>query len=119
MAVSLASRSGLVPPWHLDDREAGPERKRTVTSDLHPGSGRAVSTLGRIDLAAAAEGALLGAYTFTSYRSGTNGKAPVGSIELVSDATDAATTIRTAAAVATAVRTTRDLVNTPPNDLYP
>ncbi|MFC4950860.1 leucyl aminopeptidase [Pseudonocardia sp. GCM10023141] len=83
------------------------------------GTERALSTLGRIELAAAAEGTLMGAYTFTAYRTGSNGRAPVGSVELLSTDSDAAATLRTAAAVATAVRTTRDLVNTPPNDLYP
>ena len=82
------------------------------------GTGRAVSTLGRIDLAAAAEGALLGAYTFSVYKA-TAGRAPVGRVDLLSDAEDATDVVRRAAAVATAVRTARDLVNTPPNDLFP
>jgi leucyl aminopeptidase len=84
------------------------------------GTGSAVSTLGRIDLAAAAEGTLLGAYTFTDYRSNGTGRAPVGRVGLVADsAGDAEATLRTATAVAQAVRTARDLVNTPPNDLFP
>ena len=86
------------------------------------GTARAASTLGRLDLAAAAEGTLLGAYTFTAYRSG-NGNArkdPVGSMVLLgADADDAEATVRTAVAVAEAVGTARDLVNTPPNDLFP
>jgi leucyl aminopeptidase len=82
------------------------------------GTGHAVSTLGRIDLAAAAEGTLLGAYTFTAYRSNGNGRAPVARVGLVADG-DAEETLRTATAVAMAVRTARDLVNTPPNDLFP
>ncbi|MHA6781560.1 leucyl aminopeptidase [Pseudonocardia saturnea] len=88
------------------------------------GTGHAVSTLGRIDLAAAAEGTLLGAYTFTTYRSNGDGKAPVGRVDLLSDTLlpdgrDAADVLRVATAVATAVRTARDLINTPPNDLFP
>ena len=84
------------------------------------GTARAASTLGRLDLAAAAEGTLLGAYTFTAYRSG-NGdrKAPVGSMTLLSTDADADAVARTAVAVAEAVGTARDLVNTPPNDLFP
>ena len=82
------------------------------------GTGSAVSTLGRINLAAAAEGTLLGAYTFTAYRSNGAGRAPVARVGLVGDG-DAEETVRTATAVATAVRTARDLVNTPPNDLFP
>ncbi len=83
------------------------------------GTGHAISTLGRIDLAAAAEGTLLGSYTFTSYRSNGHGKGPVARVGLTTDAADAEAVLRTAAAVGTAVRTARDLVNTPPNDLYP
>jgi leucyl aminopeptidase len=87
------------------------------------GVDRAVSALGRLDLAAAAEGTLLGAYSFGEYR--TNGKArkPVARVVLLAPGTtvtpEAAAVLRRATAVATAVRTARDLVNTPPNDLYP
>jgi leucyl aminopeptidase len=84
------------------------------------GTGHAVSTLGRIDLAAAAEGTLLGAYTFTAYRTNGNSRAPVAQVGFAaSGSEDDAATLRTATAVATAVRTARDLVNTPPNDLFP
>jgi leucyl aminopeptidase len=83
------------------------------------GTGHAVSTLGAIDLAAAAEGLLLGAYSFTAYRTNGNGRAPVGRVDLVAGGADSDAVLRTAVAVATAVRTARDLVNTPPNDLYP
>ena len=83
------------------------------------GTDHAVSTLGRIDLAAAAEGSLLGAYAFTAYRTNGNRKAPLARLSLVTDADDAEAALRTATAVSEAVRTARDLVNTPPNDLYP
>lgn len=81
------------------------------------GTGRAVTTLGRLDLRAAAEGTLLGAYAFTTYKS--NGKAPLGAVDVLSDEPEAQQTLDHAAAVADAVRTARDLVNTPPNDLFP
>jgi leucyl aminopeptidase len=86
------------------------------------GTDHAVSTLGRADraaLAAAAEGSLLGAYAFTTYRTNGNRKAPLARLSLATDAADADEALRTAAAVSEAVRTARDLVNTPPNDLYP
>jgi len=86
------------------------------------GTDHAVSTLGRADraaLAAAAEGSLLGAYAFTTYRTNGNRKAPLARLSLVTDAADADEAVRTATAVSEAVRTARDLVNTPPNDLYP
>jgi leucyl aminopeptidase len=82
------------------------------------GTGSAHSTLGAVDLAAAAEGSVLGAYTFTEYRR-SNGKAPLGRVELAGGAPEDTAVIERAAAVAQAVVTTRDLVNTPPNDLYP
>ena len=86
------------------------------------GTDHAVSTLGRADraaLAAAAEGSLLGAYAFTTYRTNGNRKAPLARLSLATEAADADEVLRTAAAVSEAVRTARDLVNTPPNDLYP
>jgi len=83
------------------------------------GTARAASTLGRLDLAAAAEGTLLGAYAFTAYRTNGNGKPPVGSVTLLTQESDAAGTVHTATAVAEAVCAARDLVNTPPNDLFP
>ena len=83
------------------------------------GTGHAVTTLSRIDLAAAAEGAVMGAYAFTAYRTNGNRKAPLARLDLLTDASDAADAVRTAAAVGQAVCTVRDFVNTPPNDLYP
>ncbi len=66
------------------------------------------------------EGAALGAYAFTEYRQASleATKLPATSITVVSPATDAALAER-AAAVATAVHSVRDLVNTPPSHLYP
>ncbi len=83
------------------------------------GTGYALSTLGKIDLAAAAEGGLLGAYTFTAYRTNGGRKPPLARLGLATDAPDAEQVLRTATAVGDAVRTARDLINTPPNDLYP
>ena len=92
------------------------------------GTGHVVSALGRLDLAAAAEGTLLGAYTFTAYRSNGGGRAPVGTVGLLAEEVQSEgaqsegaqeEVLSTAGAVACAVRTARDLINTPPNDLYP
>ncbi|HEX4250936.1 MAG TPA: leucyl aminopeptidase [Pseudonocardia sp.] len=85
------------------------------------GTGRVVSTLSRLDLAAAAEGSLLGAYAFTQYKSNGGGKAPVAEFGLLSDKADDAdtATLARAVAVAGAVTTARNLINTPPNDLFP
>ncbi|WP_088283762.1 leucyl aminopeptidase [Kineosporia sp. A_224] len=73
-------------------------------------------------LAAVAEGALLGAYTFTRYRTAKDAKQAVAAVTVVSDlargaAAKAAAT--RAEVLAAAVAGTRDLINTPPLDLYP
>jgi leucyl aminopeptidase len=66
---------------------------------------------------ALAEGALLGAYAFTAYKSAP----PRSTLRTITIAapTTARAELRHAIAVAEAVILTRDLVNTPPNDLYP
>src|SRR3954465_3596826 len=73
-------------------------------------------------LHAVGEGALLGAYEFTAYKSdpGAGRKAPPSDFTIVVPAaTEAETALRRVRAVADAVALVRDLVNTPPNDLYP
>ncbi|HEY0450071.1 leucyl aminopeptidase [Actinophytocola sp.] len=86
------------------------------------GTKRAVSTLSTVDLQAAAEGAVLGAYSFTEYRS-EPGDGPLERLDLVSPAEGTAkehrATLKAATAIAEAVTTARDFVNTPPNDLFP
>jgi leucyl aminopeptidase len=74
-------------------------------------------------LRAAAEGALLGAYTFDRYRFASREahKPPVAAVTLVVDDSGAAAkaVIRRAEIVAEGVAATRDLVNASPSDLYP
>jgi len=85
------------------------------------GVGRVLNTLAAVDLTAAAEGSALGAYLFTTYRS-TNGNKPLGRVDLaVPSAKDskAKATLKHATVVSQGVAIARDLVNTPPNDLYP
>jgi leucyl aminopeptidase len=82
---------------------------------------KAVSTLSIMDIRAAAEGAVLGAYQFTRYKSEYVDR-PVGSVDLVVPSmtgSAAKAELERAVAVAEAVAAARDLVNTPPNDLYP
>lgn len=81
------------------------------------GSSRRVHVAIDADPQALAEGALLGAYAFTAYKS----SPPKRTLRTVTvPGTSAARgAVRRAAAVADAVTTARDLVNTPPNDLYP
>ncbi|MGH3898316.1 MAG: leucyl aminopeptidase [Pseudonocardiaceae bacterium] len=107
----------------VDDQPTGEQVRRAAGAAARALSGvtRAVTTLSRIDLAAAAEGTALGGYAFTAYRS-QNGDGPLGRMDLsVSSAraADAKNELTRATAIAEAVAAARDLVNTPPNDLYP
>ncbi len=75
-------------------------------------------------LAAVAEGALLGAYSFNRYR-GKAGEAPKQALRSVTVLSDSArqrsaqALARRAQVIAAAVNATRDLINTPPSDLFP
>ncbi|MGH3950560.1 MAG: leucyl aminopeptidase [Pseudonocardiaceae bacterium] len=86
------------------------------------GKKRALTTLSAIDLQAAVEGTALGAYAFTEYKSDP-GDAPVAVVDLAGPANGTTkehrATVKAACAIAEAVITARDLVNTPPNDLFP
>jgi len=79
-------------------------------------------------LAAVAEGALLGAYAFTRYRTtppparSASSGAPVSAVVVASPIASGAvarTVVRRSRIVGDAVNAVRDLVNTPPVDLYP
>jgi leucyl aminopeptidase len=85
------------------------------------GTETVVTTLTEIDLEAAVEGLILGAYRFTDYRSAkTAPKEPgLASIIALSTAKGAKATAVRAADIAAAVATARDLVNTPPSHLFP
>ncbi|MFC8600376.1 leucyl aminopeptidase [Isoptericola sp. NPDC057191] len=74
------------------------------------------------ELAAVVEGALLGAYTYTRYRSGKDQKSAVGSIQVVTPfarSGRAKSAVARGEVLAAAVHGTRDLVNAAPNDLFP
>jgi leucyl aminopeptidase len=92
--------------------------RRAIGAAIH-----AVTAQQRVHLAlhappgALAEGALLGAYAFTEYKS-RPAKAALRTVTLTGE-TAARAELRRAASIAQAVNLTRDLVNTPPNDLYP
>ncbi|WP_051865317.1 leucyl aminopeptidase [Streptosporangium roseum] len=68
---------------------------------------------------AVAQGALLGAYSFTTYRTTGEQTAPVAELTVLSDADGAQAAVERAATVAASVSLVRDLVNTPPSDLWP
>src|SRR6266516_5427097 len=89
-------------------------RTLDATARVHVAIGDASSA------AAAAEGALLGSYTYTHYKS----QPKASALRRVAIGTgdggkQARAALRRAQVVADAVNFTRDLVNVPPNDLYP
>jgi leucyl aminopeptidase len=78
-------------------------------------------TSGPADAQAVAEGALLGTYAFTEYRASVE-REPVDEIILLdprAENDDIAEAARRAEIVAAAAALARDLVNTPPRDLFP
>jgi leucyl aminopeptidase len=83
------------------------------------------TTLSDLDLSAAIEGLILGAYRFTDFRSSKTAPKDAGLREITALTSQRGAAKATkqaaerAAAIATAVATARDLVNTPPSHLYP
>ena len=80
-----------------------------------------VTTLTELDLDAAIEGLILGAYRFSEYRSDKTAPKDPALAKITVLATDKAAKPAALRAVdiATAVATARDFVNTPPSHLYP
>jgi leucyl aminopeptidase len=82
-----------------------------------------VTTLSALDLGAAVEGLILGAYRFTDFRSSKTAPKDGGLRTITALAADTKAPTKNAAAravdIATAVATARDLVNTPPSHLFP
>jgi leucyl aminopeptidase len=85
------------------------------------GTETVITTLSELDVAAAVEGLILGAYRFTDFRSDkTAPKEPrLAKITALSTAKDAKARAIRGTDIATAVATARDLVNTPPSHLFP
>jgi leucyl aminopeptidase len=90
------------------------------------GTGRvalALPAAGADELRAVTEGALLGAYDFTAYKSSPNGRrVPVKAVTVAVPAAGdkaAKAAVKRATAVTSAVHRSRDWINTPPNDLRP
>ncbi|GAA3578627.1 leucyl aminopeptidase [Amycolatopsis ultiminotia] len=86
------------------------------------GTDRAFVTLSALDLQAAVEGTVLGTYAFTEYRS-EKGDGPLARVDFVSPDEGAPrehkATLKAATSIAESVIIARDLINTPPNDLFP
>ncbi len=81
------------------------------------------TTLSDLDLQAAIEGLILGAYRFTDFRSEKTAPKDAGLRKIAALTADTKSATKEAAAraeaIATAVATARDFVNTPPSHLYP
>jgi leucyl aminopeptidase len=82
-----------------------------------------LTTLSDLDVEAAVEGLILGAYRFTDFRSKKTAPSDAGLRKITALSTAGARSAKAAAArgtvIATAVATARDLVNTPPSHLFP
>ncbi len=119
---SLGARSVLaVGLGGVAERPTGEQVRRAagVAARALSGTTTAATTLSTLDLGATAEGFALGAYTFTAYKSA-KGTAPLARVQLlVADTASGADALARAVVVARAVATARELVNTPPNDLFP
>jgi len=117
---------GLAPFPLVVATGLGPDARQD--EQIRRGVGSALRTLSdhaRVHIAidapagAIAEGALLGNYTFTTYKSSAN-KPKLRKITIAAKSGPATTAaLRRARIVAAAVMAARDFVNTPPNDLYP
>ena len=86
------------------------------------GTARALVFPSTVDLQAAVEGTALGAYKFTAYKS-EPGDAPLAAADFVQPAEGTSrahkATLKAATAIAESVIIARDLINTPPNELFP
>jgi leucyl aminopeptidase len=128
--IKIATRGAISAPLlvatglgEVDGQPTSEQVRRAAGAAARALSGttRAITTLSRIDLAAAAEGTALGSYAFTAYRS-QNGTGPLKEMDLwvpSAHGGGAKQDLARAVAIAEAVVAARDLVNTPPNDLYP
>ena len=87
------------------------------------GTEAVITTLSDIDLEAAIEGLILGAYRFSDFRSDKTAPKDKGLREITALTADAKAKTKAnaerATNIATAVATARDLVNTPPSHLFP
>ncbi|QNE46953.1 leucyl aminopeptidase [Glaciihabitans sp. INWT7] len=81
----------------------------------------ALPTLSSAEVLAVLEGAAIGAYSYTSYRSSTleKTKLPATDITIATEIPADDELVSRASIVAGAIHSVRDLVNAPPSDLYP
>ncbi|MGH8966624.1 MAG: M17 family peptidase N-terminal domain-containing protein, partial [Actinomycetes bacterium] len=141
LKVPVVIAAGLGPVPEKDGaydaevlRRAAGSAARSLTGSKKAGFALPIASVE--DAEAIAEGALLGAYAFTAYQGGENklapkpaksakgngAKQPLAEVHLLgTKARDKAykAAAERAAALAEEINRARDLINTPPNDLYP
>ncbi|MFD4369825.1 leucyl aminopeptidase [Rhodococcus sp. NPDC058521] len=119
VAVGLGAADAL-------DAEQIRKSAGAAARSLKGGIGTAATTLSVLDLGAAAEGFALGSYVFHEYKSAKSAPGPdagpVENVELLVSAPkdkEAKATLERSTAIAKAVATAREFVNTPPSHLFP
>ncbi|GAB2673518.1 leucyl aminopeptidase [Nocardia goodfellowii] len=113
---------GLGPADKIDEEQV--RKSAGVAARSLAGTELVATTLGGVDLGAAAEGFYLGAYTFSTFKSTKSApkpdEQPVARVEfLVPEPNFGENALLRAQLTAEAVATARDFVNTPPSHLYP
>ncbi|MBM4721684.1 leucyl aminopeptidase [Rhodococcus hoagii] len=123
LAVSSVLAVGLGAADKIDGEQV--RKSAGVAARALTGVATASTTLSAVDLGAAAEGFYLGAYSYSEFKAKSApgaGAQPLARVELLVEAPRAKSTKDTLArsiAVAEAVATARELVNTPPSHLFP
>ena len=115
-AVAIIGLGRVLSPESLRYAAGSAVRQLTGVAEL----AFAVPTTSTEQVAAIAEGAALGGYSYTEYRQSSlaGTRRPATAVTVHSDDTSASVITR-AGIVAHAVSLVKDLVNTPPSDLYP
>ncbi|MFD6897782.1 leucyl aminopeptidase [Rhodococcus sp. NPDC060086] len=124
LPVSSVMAVGLGAADSIDAEQV--RRAAGAASRALAGVSTVATTLSAVDLGAAAEGFALGAYSYTEFRSEKSApgadKKPPSRIELLVASTRdraAKAELARSTAIAEAVATAREFVNTPPSHLYP
>ncbi|WP_024793187.1 leucyl aminopeptidase [Tomitella biformata] len=113
IAVGLGSADNAGDPEAV--RRAAGVAARALSGLTH-----VATTLSLLSIEGAAEGLFLGSYTYNEFKTA-DAPAPLARVDLLVSEADASaeSTLERSVAVATAVATARELVNTPPSHLYP
>ncbi|MGX7728686.1 leucyl aminopeptidase [Rhodococcus sp. 2H158] len=123
LPVTSVLAVGLGAAGKIDAEQV--RRSAGAAARVLAGASVVATTLSAVDLGAAAEGFALGAYTFTEFRtakSNSDDAQPPARIELLvasPRAREVKAALARATAVAEAVATAREFVNTPPSHLFP